>query len=290
MRKRNWKKYNRHLVAQGSISFFIDPKVFKVNAKKKRRRGRPLEFSDSLIQMLLLLKIRFRLPYRALEGFSKSLFKMKVSLPTYSSICKRVGALKLCLPVSQTSRPLCVLIDASGVKICGEGEWKTKIHGRGRPRRWMKLHIAINADTQEIIAECTTDGHTADSSMTRKLLHRVPGKIQTVVADGAYDRTSSRQVIKDLKAKALIPPPKNARYQQSDNERDVSIATIQGFGGDLKARSIWGKLSGYSRRSLVETAFSRLKRLFGDRLFSQGFEKQCIENTARCMLLNQMKG
>jgi len=292
MRKRNWRKYNKHLVQQGSISFLIDPKIFKTFGKKNssKRPGRHTEFSDALIQILLMIKIRFRLPYRALEGFAKDLFKNKGrSIPTYSLICKRVSRLRLTLPKPTTDRPLVVILDASGAKICGEGEWKVKIHGRGRPRKWVKLHIAIDAESQEIVSEFTTESTMADSAMTKKLLNAVPNKTKVVIADGAYDRSSSREAIKQRQAKALIPPPKNARYRGTRSERDLAIAVIRGLGGDKEARSIWGKLSGYSRRVLVETAFSRLKRLFGDRLFSRSLEKQGIENTARCMLLNQMR-
>ena len=293
MRKRNWRKYNKHLVQQGSISFLIDPKIFKALGKEQRskRPGRPTEFSDALIQILLMIKIRFRLPYRALEGFAKDLFKNKGKwIPTYSLICKRVSRLRLTLPKPTTNRPLAVILDASGAKICGEGEWKVKIHGRERPRKWVKLHIAIDAESQEIVSEFTTESTVADSTMTKKLLNAVPNKTKLVIADGAYDRSSSREAIRQMKAKALIPPPKNARYRGTKSERDLAIAVIRGLGGDKEARSVWGKLLGYSRRVLVETAFSRLKRLFGDRLFSKSLEKQGIENTARCMLLNQMRG
>ena len=129
MRKRNWSKYNKHLVQQGSISFLIDPKIFKTLRKtiRSKRPGRPTEFSDALIQILLMIKIRFRLPYRALEGFAKNLFKNKGrSIPTYSLVCKRVSRLRLTLPKPTTDRPLVVILDASGTKICGEGEWKGK--------------------------------------------------------------------------------------------------------------------------------------------------------------------
>ena len=193
------------------------------------------------------------------------------------------------LPKQSPNRPLVVILDASGAKICGEGEWKVKIHGRGRPRKWVKLHIAIDAETQEVVAECTTEGTVADSAMTKQLISSASGKVRLVIADGADDRRSSRGVIKQFKAKALIPPPKNARYRGSSSERDQAIAAIKGLGGDKEARSIWGKLSGYNRRVLVETAFSRLKRLFGERLFSKRTDKQCVENTARCMLLNLMR-
>lgn len=120
-------------------------------------------------------------------------------------------------------------------------------------------------------------------------LDAVPGKITRVLADGAYDKKSGRDAVKWVLAKELIPPPKNARYRRTDSDRDQAIAAIRGLGGDMEARSIWGKLSGYSKRSLVETAFSREKRLFGDRLFSKDLHKQGVEHTARCALLNQMR-
>lgn len=292
MQKRNWPKYNKHLVEQGSLSFLIDPKVFKNFQKngKKKKRGRPKEFSDLVIQMLLMVKIRFRLPYRALEGFVKSLFKEQhVAIPSYSLICKRVRLLKLSLPQLMSKSSITVILDASGAKVRGEGEWKVKIHGKGRPRRWVKLHLAVDAETQEIVAEVTTESQVADTAMTKELLSTIKRKIKLVIADGAYDRCSSREAIRQKKAKALIPPPKNALYKFTDSERDIAIATMRGLGGDKEARSIWGKLTGYSRRALVETAFSRLKRLFGERLFSKSFDRQSIENTARCMLLNQMR-
>jgi hypothetical protein len=292
MQKRNWRQYNKDLVQQGSLSFFIDPKVFKTMqmGQRSKGRGRPMQFSDVLIQMLLMIKIRFRLPYRAVEGFAKSLFEEKdLSMPSYSLICKRVGDLNLSLPILNSRKAVVIILDASGAKVCGEGEWKVKIHGRGRPRKWVKLHIAIDAASQEILAEHTTESNTADGSMTEKLCNKVRGKIKLVLADGAYDGKKSREAIRKRNAQALIPPPKNARYRGTNSERDQAIAVIRGLGGDKEAKSIWGKLSGYSRRVLVETAFSRMKRRFGDRLFSKSFDKQRIENTARCLLLNEMR-
>ena len=154
---------------------------------------------------------------------------------------------------------------------------------------WVKVHIAVDADTQEIIAECTTESIVADSTVAKKLLHAIPGKIESVLADGAYDKKSGRSAVQQVGARELIPPPRNARYRRTNSDRDQAIAAIRGLGGDVEARSIWGKLSGYSRRVLVETAFSRKKRLFGEKLFSKSLDKQGTENTARCILLNQMR-
>jgi len=103
------------------------------------------------------------------------------------------------------------------------------------------------------------------------------------------NRSGCREVIKKRKAKALIPPPRNARYRGTSSERDQAIAAIRGLGGDKEAKSIWAKLSGYSQRVLVESVFSRKKRVFGEQLFSKRTDKQCVENAARCLLLNEMR-
>ena len=94
-RKRNWSEYNRKLVQRGSITFLLDPKVFKPR-REKGRMGRPVEFSNQIMLMLMMTKIHFRLPYRKLEGFMRSIMELqgkKHRLPTYSCIAKRAGQL-----------------------------------------------------------------------------------------------------------------------------------------------------------------------------------------------------
>ena len=295
MRKRNWQQYNKQLVQRGSLTFLIDPKLYKSIKTKhiKKRRGRPQKFSDPLIVMLMMVKIHYRLPYRALEGFAKSvvaLGKKFGSIPSYSLICKRARMLEGVLPRLSSRRPSVILIDASGVKIYGEGEWKVKIHGKGRPRKWLKIHIAIDAQTQEIVAEATTESNISDGKMLESLLDQTQGSAEVVMGDGAYDGKECRRAIHRKKARALVPPPKNARVWGRDANRDDAVRIIRGFGGDKQAKSLWGKMTGYNRRVLVEAAFSRMKRLFGDRLFSKTPDKQAVENRLRCLLLNKMIG
>ena len=295
MRKRNWQQYNKQLVQRGSLTFLIDPKLYKSEKTKhiRKRRGRPQKFSDPLIIMLMMVKIHYRLPYRALEGFVKSvvaLGKKFGSIPTYSLICKRARTLKGVLPRLSSRHPSIILIDASGVKVYGEGEWKVKIHGRGRPRKWLKIHIAIDAQTQEVVAEATTESNIFDGKMLENLLDQTQGSAEVVMGDGAYDGKECRRAIYRKKARALVPPPKNARVWGRDANRDDAVRIIRGFGGDKQAKSLWGKMTGYNRRVLVEAAFSRMKRLFGDRLFSKTPERQMVENRVRCLLLNKMIG
>jgi hypothetical protein len=291
MRKRNWKEYNRELVQRGSLTFLIDPKLLNSKPKRYRKNGRPQEFSDQFITLLMMVKIHFRLTYRALEGFMKYLAgvnKWNCPIPSYSLICKRAAYIKEALPSLSRGRPTVVLLDASGMKVLGEGEWKVKVHGRQKRRRWVKIHIALDAKTQEIIAEVTTPSSVKDGKMTNFLLKDMKGSVKKVIADGSYDERESREAIRQKKAKALIPPPRNARLWGTDADRDDAIRIIRGLGGDKEAKSLWGKLTGYSIRALVETSFSRMKRLFGERFFSKILEKQAIESRIRCFLLNKM--
>jgi hypothetical protein len=288
MRKRNWRQYNKALVQRGSLSFLIDPKYLKqLEPKKRKSPGRPLAFSDELILMLLMIKIHFKLPYRMLEGFTKYILN-GIKLPTYSLTCKRATKLHLNLPELSSKRPHTILVDSSGIKVLGEGEWKVKVHGKGRPRKWIKLHLAIDAKTQEIVAELTTDSSVGDPTAFPNLFTQITRQVKEVVADGAYDSSDIRDLIKRQGGKALIPPPKNGVCSGIDVDRDQAVLDIRALGGDKIARSIWGKLTGYSRRVLVETTFSRYKKMFGEKAFSRTHERQVVENRLKCLLMNKM--
>ena len=239
----------------------------------------------------MVVKIRFNLGYRALEGFARSIFqelKRWFKIPTYSTICKRAKELPTELKRALSKQPRIISLDASGIKVYGEGEWKRKIHGVGRPRKWMKLHVALDEDTQEVVAEVLTDSNVGDSSVVENLLDQIPDEIQEVKADGAYDRAATRISIKRRGARPIIPPPRNARIKHDRQERDEATLQIMGLGNDDLARSLWGRLTGYSRRVLVETVFSRYKRLFGGRLFSRTYERQQVENRLKLQILNAM--
>ena len=294
MAKRNWSKYNRELVSRGTLQFLISKEAIRniQTFRPRSKGGRPKKFPDLLIEILLTVKIHYTLSYRSLEGFSSSVFtslKKSFQTPSYSTICKRAKDLLTKLPLLRKPTSKVILIDASGIKVYGEGEWKRKIHGRGKARKWLKMHIAINESTQEIVAECLTDSSTADSKMVKPLLEKTPKGVEIVKADGAYDKQHSREAIRNKGAIPLVPPPKNAILHGIDRERDDAICAIRGLGGGIEGRSLWGKLTGYSYRSLVETAFSRFKRLFSGRLFSQTFGRQMVETRLKWILLNKMR-
>ena len=292
MRNRNWRDYNKKLVQRGSLTFLIDPKVMKTLELKaqKKRKGRPLEFSDPLILLLLTIKIHYKMPYRMLEGFTRFFLEQfkKIKVPTYSLTCKRAKRLLTKLPKLSASRPKTVIVDATGIKVQGEGEWKVKVHGKGRPRKWIKLHIAIDERTQEIVGEISTEATVDDGKAFPQVIQQVRSRPKLIIGDGAYDDREVRNWIRKKGSKSLIPPPNNAVCHGTDPERDDAIQVIRFFGGDKMAKSIWGKLTGYSRRALVETTFSRYKKMFGERAFSRTPERVVVENRLKCVLLNKM--
>jgi len=293
MRKRNWKEYNKQLIQRGSLKLLIDPRLLKASqTRKSHRRGRPVEYRSLVIEFLVFVKVHFKLAYRALQGFAHfflTKFLPKKKVPHYSLICKRIKQLDKSLPSLPSNRGAVVILDASGMKVYGEGEWKVKVHGRGRPRTWVKVHLAIDSQTQEIVAEAITDKTVGDSKMTSKLLGQLKHGPSQVMADGAYDKAHARKGIRDINAEEIIPPPRNAKYHGKDDARDRAVLEILGLGNDKLARCIWGKLTGYNQRVLVETAFSSLKRLFGERFFSRTRERQRIESRVRCHLINRMR-
>ena len=290
MRARNWREYNKNLVQRGSLTFLIDPKIAKTFMPKpqKKKRGRPLMFSDQLILVLLMIKIHYKMPYRMLEGFTRFVLEQykKIQVPTYSLTCKRAKGLSKNLPKLSSRRPHTIIVDATGIKVSGEG--KVKIHGKERSSKWIKLHVAIDESSQEIVGEISTQSSTDDGKAFPDIFSQASGRIKTVIGDGSYDDQDVRNLVREKGGRALVPPPKNAVCHGKDHDRDQAILDIRAFGGDKIAKSIWGKLSGYSRRALVETTFSRYKKMFGERAFSKTWERLIVENRLKCVLLNKM--
>jgi IS5 family transposase len=292
MRKRIWQKYNQNLVNRGRITFYIDEESLASNPRPKHVRGRPRLFSHPLIQLLLILKIQYKMPYRALEGFAKDILPLFISnnikLPSYSIICRRASELGTLLPKLSKRKPQIIMLDATGVKVFGEGEWKVKIHGKTKRRKWIKIHIAVDAKTQEIIHLEMTEGTVADCEIGPKLIANCPSSAKVYLGDGGYDTRGCRKAIKDKGAKALIPPRKNARWDPKLKERNRGISERRGLGLDNVGISLWGKLTGYSKRALVETSFSRLKRIYGGGLCSRKMSSQRVEGHLKCLMLNKM--
>lgn len=290
--KRSWSEYNRKLVNRGSITFWLNKECLESWKVKSGKKGRP-PFSQAVIQAGLIIKTVYNLPLRSLEGFFGSILKMlevDLKVPHYSLFCKRAKEVAEALPKLSNRRPIELAIDSSGLKVRGEGEWKVKIHGSGKRRGWIKLHIAVDPKTQELIAIEITDDKVADSTILPKLIDKAPKTVQKVFADGAYDRANCRKALADKDIEDCIPPRRKGKIREEEGfeTRNSALQIIQGLGGDEEAFELWKKLVHYHTRSLVETAFSRLKRLFGERLSNKKFSNLEAETIFRCHVLNRM--
>lgn len=182
-----------------------------------------------------------------------------------------------------------ILVDSTGLKIYGEGEWKMRTHGKSKRRTWRKFHVGIDAKTQAIVACEITEANVHDGTMLRPLLEPISDKVEAVTGDGAYDSKSNYGTVKSWDAIPIFPPPENATVNKySDPLRRSYVERIKELGDDESARKKWKQEVGYHQRSLVETAMFRFKTIFGDKLSSRRFDNQRAEAQFKAFMLNKM--
>lgn len=293
-RVKNWSDYEKALVQRGSITFWLSDD-FEKNWRHsgEKQRGSQFDYSDQAILVMLTVKEVFHLTNRQTEGFMRSIFalmKIELPVPDHSTLSKRGKDLKVNLP-KKTHSSLNIVMDSTGLKIYGEGEWKVRQHGISKRRTWRKLHVGANPEDGEIQAVILTENNISDDAAVEVLLEQIEQEIVKFAADGAYDK---RKVYDSLNAhspavKILIPPRKNARIWKHANtkterlKRDENLRAIRKFG-----RKEWKKESGYHVRSLAETAMFRLKTIFGDELSTRLIETQTTQALVRCAALNKI--
>ena len=289
----NWAGYNESLVKRGSITFWFDEDVVAqwAHENAEPKVGRPFVYSDVAIECLLTLRELFRLPYRQTEGLGRSLAKLmnvELAIPDFTSLAKRAAQLNFKLVLSQCKGPIDVVVDSTGLKVFGEGEWKTRQHGVSKRRTWRKLHLAVNPATHEIVAEVLTENSGYDADQVDGLLEQIPQRIKAFYGDGAYDKWKVYDRLKAQNIQPIIPPQKNAKIKQHGNStetplvRDEALRAIRRSG-----RKAWKKEIGYHRRSLAETAMSRMKTIFGGLLKNRLLPNQRAEARLRCRILNK---
>lgn len=289
---KNWKQYNRALIDRGNLTLWISEEVLSSwhATEKNGRRGRDFTYSDLAIKCALTLRGLFRLPLRKTQGLLEglaSMLKLSIDIPDYTTLSRRAARLTVDLGNIDWQKPLHVLIDASGLKVYGEGEWKMRVHGKDKRRTWRKLHIAINRDTQEIVALSLTKSNVHDSIETKNLLSQIPA-VASVTGDKGYDNCNAYDPIAAKGARAIVPPRSGAALKK----KKLSWGDVQRNRLVLENRFIskklWKTSSGYSRRSLVETAFHRLKKNLGSNLHSCKLENQQTEAKIAAAILNKM--
>jgi IS5 family transposase len=292
-RVRNWSEYNAVLKQRGSLTVWLSEDALKqwLVTIATGRRGASQTYSDEAIATMATLKSLFHLAGRQAQGFVESLFQrmgIQLPVPDHSTVSRRVGKLSVAMPVQPTPGARHVVVDSTGIKVYGEGEWKARQHGVSKRRTWRKLHLGVDEATGEIlIAEVTTNNYH-DSEILPGLLDGIDGEVAQVSGDGAYDTFDCHDAIAQREAVATIPPRHDAQPYRPDetiptHPRDQILQRI-----DQVGRSAWKQESSYHRRTLSETTMFRFKVTFDDRVRSRTFDNQAVELFLQCAALNRM--
>jgi Transposase DDE domain len=293
----NWPDYDRALQQRGSLTVWVTPEALTAwHPPKTGRRGRSPRYAEIAIETGHLLRLAFGRPWRQTEGLLRSvatLLGLDIGVPDHTTFSRRSPGLALAGSLAQAQRtgPVHVVIDSTGLKVYGAGEWLAEQHGARGRRTWRKLHLAVDPDTGEILASELTTAEEGDAALVGPLLERITGAIASVTADGAYDGEPVYRAVAERQpdpAVAVVIPPRAGAVpcptaDTAPTQRDRHIRTIRDRG-----RLGWQKAAGYGRRSLGETAVSRYKAIIGRSLRARTLPAQKTEARAACSVLNRM--
>src|SRR5262245_4198673 len=258
-RIRNWNEYNAALKKRGSLTVWVSSDAVE-NWTTDELTGEPgasPTYTDLAIETMATIQAIYGLAGRQTQGFLQSVFelmKLNLTVPDHSTLSRRRRQLEITLPVKYLSNSLHLVVDSTGVKVYGEGEWKVRQHGVGKRRTWRKLHFCVDEATLEIVSVVASTNNVSDAEALPDLLPDVPGEIEQVSADGAYDQRRCYDTLNKHEAKAAIPPRKGAKiwqhaYSKAERHvRDDNLRRIRKVG-----RKGWKRESNYHRRSLPDS-------------------------------------
>jgi Transposase DDE domain len=303
----NWAEYDAGLRARGSLIVWFSAEAIEGwRAEARTGRGGQPMYSDLAIATALTLRAVFRLALRQTEGLIASILRLlglDLAVPDHSTMSRRAETLEVPRPRCGRA-PVHLLVDSTGLRLCGPGEWLAEKHGTRRRRGWKKLHLATDADTGHIVASALTDKDADDGSRVGPLLDRVDGSVASFTGDGAFDRDDVyAEVAARRPGAAVVVPPRSSAVPSdaagaAPTQRDLHLRCIAERGrleaaprplppGDRCAMG-WQKASGYNFRALVESDISRWKRVIGDGLRSRTDGRQETEVAIATNALNRM--
>jgi hypothetical protein len=288
---RNWSDYNEELKQRGSIEVWVEKGLAEVwyEDKPTGKPGSPKSYSDKAIVATLQFGVVFHQKLRQTEGLVGSIFQamgMDLDIPDYSTLFRRSNGLVVELPKTSRERVVAIM-DSTGLKVYGEGEWKVRQHGFSKHRTWRKFHISVTSDG-EIRAIELTGNDIADGAAVSDLLKQETATVVGIVGDGGYDKRPVYTLCQEKHISDVrIPPQKNAKIWQHGNSnkpphpRDENLRKIR-----TTSRKRWKEQVSYHIRSISENIFFRFKTIFGDRLNARLFPQQSTEAAIKARVLN----
>src|SRR3954468_1816450 len=261
------------------------------HAEPRTTRGGQPWYSALAILTALTLRAVFRLGLRQTEGLVGSILRLlglDLAVPDHTTLSRRAATLEVPRP-RPTGGPLHLLVDSTGLRLGGPGEWLAEKHGTRTRRAWRKLHLGVDAGTGRIEAVELTGHEADDGSRVGPLLDQVDGAVASLTGDGAYDREDVYGAVAERHPEAaIVVPPRrdavpSAAAETAPTQRDRHLRLIAERG-----RLGWQKASGYNRRALAEAAVSRYKRVVGDALRSRTDPGRATEVAVGVHVLNRM--
>jgi hypothetical protein len=291
----NWSAYEGSLRQCGSLTvWFTDAAIAGWHAEPRTTRGDKIWYSPLAILTALTLRAVFRLALRQTEGLFGSiihLLGLDLPVPDHTTLSRRADGLNVPRPRSGTdAAPVHLLVDSTGLRLCGAGEWLIEKRGSRTRRSWRKLHIGMDAETGEIVAAELTNNDVDDVSHVGPSLGQVARPVASFTGDGAYDQDSVYSAVADRQPEAaVIVPPRSTAVPSGTattkpTERDRHLQRIA-----EKGRTQWQKASGYNERSRGEAAIGRYKQVIGDGLRSQKDGRRKTEVRVAVLVLNRMR-
>jgi len=244
----------------------------------------------ALVRLKMTIKVLFKLPLRQATGMVASLLEMANldwAVPDYTTLCRRQKTLAVQIPYRRADGPLNLLVDSTGIKFLGDGEWQARKHGVQGRRQWRKVHLAMDTATSDIRAVEFTPSSDDDSPVLPELLDQIQEdeEIGSVTADGAYDTRRCHTAIIDRQATAIIPIRKNGCPWKEDCPaavaRNDTLRATRHYG-----RAFWKRWTGYHARSRIEAKMRCLKA-FGERIAARDPDRQTAEIQIRVALMNR---
>ncbi len=288
----NWAAYDAGLRARGSLTvWFTAEAIAAWRAEPRTTRGGQPRYSALAITTALTLRAVFRLAPRQTEGLIGSilaLLGLDLAVPDHSTLSRRAETPEVARP-RRGREPVHLLVDSTGLRLCGPGERLEEKHGTERRRAWKRLHLATDADTGRIVASDVTDKGADDGSRVGPLLDQIAGPVASFTADGAFDRDDVyAEVAARHPGAAVVVPPRSGAVPSdtagtAPTQRDRHIEAVAERG-----RMGWQRASGYNWRALVEADIARWKCVIGDGLRSQADGRQATEVAIAANVLNRM--
>jgi hypothetical protein len=289
----NWAEYEAALRRRGSLTvWFTKEGIESWRAAPRTTPGGQPNYSDLAITTALMLRAVFRLALRQTEGLIGSLLQLlglELPVPDHSTIGRRARTVQLPARPRASGGPLHLLVDSTGLKLGGPGEWLLEKHGTRKRRSWRTLHIGMDAASGRIVAATLTDRGVDDAAQVGPLLDQVADPVASLTGDGAYDRNGVYAEVHERHPEAaVIVPPRvdavlRATAETVPTQRDRHIQAINEQG-----RMAWQRDSGYNLRARVEGQIGRWKRVLGDGLRFHTDEAQAAEIAIAVEVLNRM--